>query len=73
MSVPNAMGVPNVVLRRGEVARRVGLKSSAFDELRKRHDFPKSTILTGRTPIWLEREIDSWIEERFAERDRGAK
>jgi predicted DNA-binding transcriptional regulator AlpA len=63
---------PNVVLRRGEVMRRVGLKASAFDELRKRDEFPKSTTITGRTPVWLEREIDQWIERRFAKRDHGA-
>ena len=65
-----SFAMSNIVLRRGEVMRRVGLKASAFDELRKRDDFPKSTIITGRTPAWLEHEVDSWIAQRFAERDR---
>lgn len=61
--------MPVVILRRLEAARRVGLKPSAFDELRKRPDFCKPILITGKTPGFIESEIDSWIAKRIAERD----
>ena len=61
--------VPTIVIRRAEAMRRVGLKSSAFDELRHRPDFPKPIYITARTPAWLEHELDAWLATRVAERD----
>jgi predicted DNA-binding transcriptional regulator AlpA len=48
--------------------KRLGLRSSAFDELRHRSDFPKPIYLTSRCPVWSEAEVDAWIAARFAER-----
>jgi predicted DNA-binding transcriptional regulator AlpA len=61
--------VTNIILRRREAMHRVGLKSSAFDELRKRSDFPKPIYITARSPGWLERELDAFIDRLIAERD----
>jgi predicted DNA-binding transcriptional regulator AlpA len=51
--------------------KRLGLRSSAFDELRHRSDFPKPIHITSpRNPVWLERELDAFIDQRIAERNK---
>ena len=49
--------------------KRVGLRSSAFDELRHTDDFPKPVFITARTPAWLDHELEAWIAARVAVRD----
>jgi predicted DNA-binding transcriptional regulator AlpA len=49
--------------------RRLGLKHSAFDEIRKRPDFPKPIFVTARSPGWLEHELNAFLEQLVAKRD----
>jgi predicted DNA-binding transcriptional regulator AlpA len=49
--------------------RRLGVKSSAFDEIRKRPDFPKPIFIPTRSPGWLEHELNAYLDRFIAERD----
>lgn len=53
--------------------RRLGLKHSAFDELRRTAGFPQPIFITARCPGWLERELDAYIETHVAKRDDQTK
>jgi predicted DNA-binding transcriptional regulator AlpA len=52
------------VVRRADAMKIVGLKSSAFDELRKRPDFPRPIWITETRPGWFADEIYAWLESR---------
>jgi prophage regulatory protein len=60
------------LLRRPEVEARVGLRVSAIYEKISRGLFPKPVKLGDRAVGWPEHEIDAWVEERLAARDRSS-
>lgn len=45
-----------------EVMQRVGLKRSANYQLMDQGRFPRSRSLGPRCTVWLETEIDAWID-----------
>lgn len=58
------------VLRLKEVMRLTGLaRSTVYDYITKQQ-FPKPITLGDRAVGWLEHEIQDWINERIAIRDR---
>jgi len=60
------------VLRIKEVIKKTGLcKSSIYAHIQA-GAFPKQIKLTQRSSGWLESEIDQWLADRIAERDREA-
>lgn len=60
------------ILLRAEVERRVGLSRSPLYARIKRGEFPKPVPRgTSKAVGWLESEVDSWIEQQRAARDRG--
>lgn len=50
------------LLRLPEVMRRVGLKRSAIYLRMSEGRFPKSRSLGPKCAIWVESEIDAWIQ-----------
>jgi prophage regulatory protein len=63
----NARGVdskdrPSRLLRLPEVMERVGLKRSAIYQRMSEGRFPKSRSLGPKCAVWIEAEIDEWIE-----------
>ena len=60
------------LLRRPEVEARVGLRVSAIYEKMSKGLFPRPVKLGERAVGWPETEIDAWVEERLAERDRSS-
>lgn len=58
------------LLRRPEVERRTGLRSTQLDEKEKQGDFPKRVQISARAVGWEESEVDAWIHARIAARDR---
>lgn len=50
------------LLRLPEVMSKVGLRRTAIYDRMKRGRFPKSRSLGPRCTVWLETEIDEWIE-----------
>ena len=66
------------ILRWPEVHERVGLSHSQIYNLMKARDadntplFPLPIKLSKRASGWLESEINSWIEMRIAESNKGA-
>lgn len=57
-------------LRLPEVITRCGLQKSEIYRRVRSGRFPKPVRLGARATVWTESEIDAWILERIAERDR---
>lgn len=53
---------PARLLRLPEVIARVGLKRSAIYQRMSEGRFPKSRSLGPKCAVWLEAEIDAWID-----------
>lgn len=53
---------PKRLLRLPEVMSRVGLKRSAIYQRMSEGRFPKSRSLGPRCAVWIESEIDAWID-----------
>lgn len=61
------------VIRLHEVMGRTGLSRSQIYFLISREIFPAPIKLGGpRASGWVEKEVDIWISERIAQRDRSA-
>jgi prophage regulatory protein len=58
------------ILRRRRVEEKTGLGHTQIYEGIKEGSFPRPIPLGRRIVGWLESEIDGWIENRIAERDR---
>jgi prophage regulatory protein len=50
----------------------VGLKTSSVYRLIDLGKFPKQVKLSERTAAWIESEVESFMESRIADRDKGA-
>jgi len=57
------------ILRFAQVEDRTGLKHSAIYERIGEGKFPRPIPLGPKARGWLESEINTWIDERIAERD----
>ncbi len=60
------------LLRRKQVQERIGLSRSELYRLMGLGRFPRSVPLGERARAWVEEEIDAWILERIAARDKAA-
>ena len=58
-SLPSA---PARLLRLPDVIARVGLKRSAIYQRMSEGRFPKSRSLGAKCAVWVETEIDAWID-----------
>lgn len=56
----------------GFKAKGIPYSKSQINRLINEEKFPKKVELGLKTRVWLESEIDAWIAERIAARDRGA-
>jgi predicted DNA-binding transcriptional regulator AlpA len=57
------------LLRIEDVMRRVGFRRNKLYALINAGDFVRP-IKIGRMSAWVEAEVDQWIADRIAERDR---
>jgi prophage regulatory protein len=60
------------LLKRSQVAAKVGLERSAIYAKLQRGEFPKPIAIGRKSVRWLESDIDKWIAERVRQRDKGA-
>jgi len=60
------------IIRLPHVIQKTGLCRSAIYAQIRAGKFPKQIKLTQRSSGWLESEIDQWLADRIAERDREA-
>lgn len=60
----------NRLLRRREVELKTGKSRSAIYESIRQGTFPAPVPIGENSVAWLEEEIDGWIAERLAERNR---
>jgi prophage regulatory protein len=60
------------VLRLPAVTAKTGRRKQAIYEDMAAGTFPRPIKLSAKAVGWLEHEIDAWIKERIAERDRAA-
>ena len=63
---------PIVFVDLAEVERRTGLRKSAIYARIGRGTFPRPVSISRRASRWVASEIDAWLRERVAERDRAA-
>lgn len=54
------------LLRRDEVMRRVGLRTTAIYKRMHTGQFPKGVLLGARCRVWPESEIDAWVRDTVA-------
>ena len=55
------------LLRMAELTQKVGLCSSQIYKLIQDDRFPEQVKVYGRVSVWVEAEIDAWIDERVRE------
>lgn len=60
---------PDVILRRPEVERFTGLKTSSLYERIAAGTFPRPVRIHSRAVGWLSSEIAAWQRQLVAERD----
>jgi len=60
-----------MILRRKEVELRTGLSRSTIYERIRLGTFPAPIPLGPRSVGWVEEEIDAFLADRIAERDRS--
>ncbi|TXI34592.1 MAG: AlpA family phage regulatory protein [Aquipseudomonas alcaligenes] len=53
-------------IRRPEVLAKTGLSATTIYNLEKRREFPQHFMLTPRCAVWLEEDIDAWLDARMA-------
>lgn len=58
------------LLRLPEVMQRTCRSRSRIYHDYPRGEFPKPIKLGGRAVAWLENEIEDWLNQKIAERDR---
>ncbi|MBA3014963.1 MAG: AlpA family transcriptional regulator [Proteobacteria bacterium] len=56
------------ILRKPELLAMVGLSDPTIWRMEKDGKFPKRIRLGGNSCGWISDEVDSWLEERMAER-----
>lgn len=59
------------LIRLPEVMSRVSLRRATIYRRISKGDFPKPVRTGGRASAWVESEVDAWIADRIAERERG--
>jgi prophage regulatory protein len=71
--VTEAFDRNNRIIRRPEVSKRVALSRSALYRRIAEGTFPKPVILSGGRAVgWLESEVEAFIAECIAQRDKAA-
>jgi len=55
-----------------EAARRTSLSRTMINRYRASGRFPKAVAIGEKRVAFVAAEVDRWISERIAERDRGA-
>lgn len=63
----------DTILRRADVERATGLKTSSLYEKMKAGEFPRPVRINARSVGWMASEIVEWQKARKAERDASLK
>ncbi|MCG2586116.1 AlpA family transcriptional regulator [Massilia sp. TS11] len=61
------------LLKLREVMHRCALSRSAIYFKIKNGNFPSQVPISSKSVGWLESEINAWLDERRAERDRRSR
>lgn len=65
---PPATPMPARLLRLPEVMERVGLRRSAIYQRMSEGRFPRARSLGPKCTVWIEAEIDQWIQDVVQDR-----
>jgi len=55
-------------LRRKQIEAKIGLSCSTIYAMMARGDFPKPIKIGRRAVGWPEKEVNAWLDAKFAER-----
>jgi prophage regulatory protein len=69
--MPAPFPTPNQMLRMPTVMQLTGLARSTIYALIADNKFPRQVKVSENTAAWLASEIDSYLADRIAERDRA--
>lgn len=61
------------ILRKKQAVAISGLPYSTLNRYEKAGKFPKRVSLGGACVGWVESEIQAWVQEKMAQRDRAAE
>lgn len=61
-----------MILRRPEVVAATGLSYTSLFRLMREGRFPRPIRLSAKAAGWVRSEVETWLQERVAERD-GAR
>lgn len=50
------------LMRKKEVVHLCGVSYSSIWRMMKRGEFPKSRQVSGRVVVWLQSEVEEWLE-----------
>ena len=51
-------------IRRPELLAKTGLSKTSIYNLEREGNFPRHFMLTPRCAVWIESEIDAWLDQR---------
>jgi len=58
------------ILRKPELIKKIGLSDVTIWRMEKSGNFPKRFSLGGKAVGWLRSEVEIWINQKVAMRDR---
>ena len=61
------------ILRLPEVCQVTGLKRAMIYRLQQRNSFPQSVKITDHAVGWVDAEVQAWVAQRIAARQRGRR
>lgn len=58
-----------VILRRSQLEEKLGLTRSTIYKLMQDNEFPRPIKIGRRAVGWPEKEVNAWLDAKFAERE----
>lgn len=58
-----------VILRRSQLEEKLGLTRSTIYKLMQDNEFPRPIKIGRRAVGWPEKEVNAWLDAKFADRE----
>lgn len=67
------MSTTKTLIKKKQLLAKVPLSDRHILDLEKKDQFPKRIVLSARCVVWVESEVDDWIEKRRASNDTAQR